>query len=66
MENKVIVLNKDGQWWELTNYFLVGASEQPDKTMYRSAYYISGQQVTREELLTRAQQYLDELKKKTK
>ena len=66
MENKVIILNKDGEWWELTNCFVVGASEHPDKTMYRSAFFTAGGRVTRDELLTRAQQYIDELKKEAK
>ena len=63
MENKVIVLNKDGQWLELTNCFLVGASEQPGKTMYHSVFFTAGDRVTREEILARAEEYLNQLKK---
>ena len=63
MENKVIVLNKNGDWWELTNCFLVGASEEPEKTTYHSVFFIAGGRVTSEDLLPKVEQYLEDMKK---
>ena len=63
MENRVIVLNKDGKWLELTNCFLVGASEQPEKTMYHSVFFVAAGRVTKDDLLKRAEDYLEELRK---
>lgn len=65
MENKVIVLTRDGNWCELTNCFLVGASEHPDKNIYRSFLFTAGQGISRDEILTRAQDYLDELEEQS-
>lgn len=66
MENKVLILNKNGEWWELTNCFVVGAGEEAEKTMYRSAFFTAGKGVTREDILARAERYLAELKKEAK
>ena len=63
MENKVIVLNKDGKWLELTNCFLVGAYEEPGKTMYHSVFFTAPGLVTKDELLKRAEAYIAEMKK---
>ncbi len=62
MEDKVIVLNKDGEWLELVNCFLVGAVEHPDKVIYYKLIFSYCEKETRDEMLKRAEQYLSELK----
>jgi hypothetical protein len=62
MEDKIIVLNKDGEWLELVNCFLVGAVEQPDKVIYYKYVFSKCAKETRDEMLKRAEQYLAELK----
>ena len=64
MENKVIVLNQKGDWLELKNCFLVGAVEYTDKVIYHKIHFYSCEEETREEMLVRAEQYLNELRKK--
>lgn len=66
MENKVIVLNKDGEWLELKNCFLVGAVEYPDKVIYHKIIFSDCEEETRDEMLRRAEQYLNELRKEAK
>lgn len=66
MENRVIVLNKDGKWLEMTNCFLVGAYEEPEKTMYHSVFFTAPGRVTKEDLLARAEQYIHQLQKEEK
>jgi hypothetical protein len=63
MEDKVIVLNKEGDWLELENCFLVGAAEHPDKVVYYKFIFCKCAKDTRDEILKRAEQYLVELKK---
>jgi hypothetical protein len=63
MEDKVIVLNKEGDWLELVNCFLVGAVEQPDKVIYYKFIFSKCAKETHDEMLKRAEQYLAELKK---
>jgi hypothetical protein len=63
MESKVIVLNKDGQWVELINCFLVGAVEYPDKVVYHKFLFTKCEDETRKEMLGKVEQYLSELKK---
>lgn len=63
MANKVIVLNKDGQWLELESCFLVGAVEYPDKVVYHKILFCKCEEETRSEMLKRAEQYLNDLKK---
>ena len=63
MENKVIVLNKDGEWMELINCFLVGAVEYPDKVIYHKIFFTACDRETRDEMLKRAEQYLSEARK---
>ncbi len=62
MEDKVIVLNKDGEWLELVNCFLVGAVERPDEVIYYKLIFSHCDKETRDEMLKRAEQYLTELK----
>ena len=62
MEDKVIVLSKDGEWLELVNCFLVGAVEHPDKVIYYKYIFSRCDKETRDEMLKRAEQYLTELK----
>jgi hypothetical protein len=64
MENKVIVLNRDGEWLELKNCFLVGAIEYPDKVVYHKILFSNCEEETRDEMIRRAEQYLIEQKKK--
>ena len=66
MINKVIVLNKDGQWLELENCFLVGAVEYPDKVVYHKFFFSHCEEETRNEMLRRAEQFLTEQKKENK
>jgi len=66
MVNKVIVLNKDGQWVELESCFLVGAVEYPDKVVYHKFLFCKCEEETRNEMLKRAEQYLNEVKKERK
>ena len=63
MENKVIVLSKDGQWLELENCFLVGAVEYPDKVVYYRFRFNKCEKETLNEMLKRAEQFLIEQKK---
>jgi len=63
MENKVIVLSKDGQWLELESCFLVGAVEYPDKVVYHKFLFTKCEEETRNEMLKRAEQFLIEQKK---
>lgn len=63
MEDKVIVLGKDGQWFELVNCFLVGAVEHPDKVVYYKFMFSKCDKETRDEMLKRAEQFLAEQKK---
>jgi hypothetical protein len=62
MEDKVIVLNKDGEWLELSNCFLVGAVEHSDKVIYYKFIFSKCAKETRDEMIKRAEQYLTELK----
>ena len=62
MEDKVIVLSKDGQWSELRNCFLVGAIEYPEKVVYYKFMFSQCEEETRNEIIRRAEQYLNELK----
>jgi len=66
MINKVIVLTKDGQWLELENCFLVGAVEYPDKVVYHKFLFTRCEEEKRNEMLKRAEQYLNEVKKEIK
>jgi hypothetical protein len=66
MENKVVVLNKDGEWLELKNCFLVGAIEYPDHVMYHKILFSACEEETRDGMLIRAEQYLNELRKAAK
>ena len=61
MENKVIVLNKDGQWVELTNCFVVGAEERPEKVIYYKFLFSNGAKTTRDEMIKRTEQFLAEV-----
>ncbi len=63
MENKAIVLTKDGQWLELESCFIVGAVEFPDKVVYHKFLFSNCEETTREEMLEKAGQYLSNLKK---
>jgi hypothetical protein len=62
MEDKVIVLNRDGEWVELVNCFLVGALEQSDKIIYYKFVFSKGTREMRTEMLKKAEQFLAELK----
>ncbi len=62
MENKVIVLNKDGEWLELKNCFLVGAVEYPDKVVYHKFLFSNCEKETRVEMLKKADEYLKVIK----
>jgi len=62
MEDKIIVLNKDGEWLELSNCFLVGSVEHPDKVIYYKFIFSKCTKEIRDEMLKRAEQYLTELK----
>jgi hypothetical protein len=62
MENRVIVLNRDGEWLELENCFLVGAIEHPEKVVYYKFAFSTCSKITRDEMLKRAEQYLAEIK----
>ena len=66
MESKVIVLSKDGQWFELENCFLVGAVESPERVVYYKFMFSRCDEETRSEMLRRAEQFLIELKKERK
>jgi len=61
--NKIIVLTKDGQWLELENCFVVGATEYPDKVIYRKYFFTRCEEETKNEMLKRAEQYLNDVKK---
>jgi hypothetical protein len=61
MENKVIVLNKDGQWVELTNCFVVGAEERPEKVIFYKFFFSNGAKTTRDEMIKRTGQFLAEV-----
>jgi len=62
MEDKVIVLNKNGEWLELANCFLVGALERPDKVIYYKFVFSKAGREIRDEMLKRAEQFLVEMK----
>ena len=62
MEDKVIVLNKDGEWLELLNCVLVGAVEQPDKVIYYKFVFSHCAKEIRDEMIKRADLYLAEIK----
>jgi len=62
MEDKIIVLNKDGDWLELSNCFIVGAVEHPDKVIYYKFMFSRCANETRDEMLNKAERYLTELK----
>jgi len=62
MNDKVIVLNKEGNWLELTNCFLVGAEERPEKVIYYKYLFSNGAKTTRDEMIKRAEQFLTEVK----
>jgi len=64
VEDKIIVLSKDGEWLELVNCFLVGAAEQSDKVIYYKFLFSKSTKETRDEMLKRAEQYLAEVKTK--
>ncbi|MFC1870265.1 hypothetical protein ACFLYE_03235 [Chloroflexota bacterium] len=66
MVNKVIVLNKDGQWLELENCFVVGAVEYPDKVVYHKFLFSKCEEETRSEMLRRGEQFLAEQMKEKK
>ena len=66
MENKIIVLTKDGEWLELENCFVVGAVEYPDKVVYHKFMFSKCEEETRREMLKRAEQFLAERKKENK
>ena len=63
MENKIIVLTKDGQWLELENCFVIGAVEYPDKVVYHKYLFSACDEATRNEMLNKAEKYLFELAK---
>ncbi|OGO24494.1 MAG: hypothetical protein A2144_01940 [Chloroflexi bacterium RBG_16_50_9] len=63
MEDKIIVLGKDGQWLALENCFLVGAVEFPEKVVYYKFMFSRCDEEMRSEMLRRAEQYLNEVKK---
>jgi hypothetical protein len=63
MEDKVIILSKDGQWRELENCFIVGAKEYPDKIVYHKYLLTVCDAATRKEMLNKAEKYLIELKR---
>jgi hypothetical protein len=62
MEDKVIVLNKDGEWLELQNCFLVGVVEHADKVVYYKFVFSKSTKEMRDEMLRKAEQYLADLK----
>ena len=62
MEDKVIVLNKDGEWLELSNCLLVGAVEHSGKVIYYKFIFSHCEKETRDEILKKAEQYLNEQK----
>ncbi|MFA5309260.1 MAG: hypothetical protein WC370_07245 [Dehalococcoidales bacterium] len=62
MEDKVLVLNKEGEWLELENCFLVGAVEHPDKVIYYKFIFCRCEKDTRQEMLRRAELFLQEQK----
>ena len=64
MDNKVIVLNKDGEWLELQNCVLIGAVEYPEKVIYHKVFFSNCEPETRNEMLSRAAEYVNELMKK--
>jgi hypothetical protein len=63
MENKIIVLTKDGQWLELENCFVIGAIEYLDKVVYHKYLFTVCEEATRKEMLNKAEKYLYEVKK---
>jgi hypothetical protein len=66
MEDKVIVLNRDGDWLELDNCFLVGAIEYQDKVVFYKFVFSNTSKETRDEMLKRAELYLAEVKGQNK
>ena len=63
MINKIIVLNKDGQWLELGNCFVVGAVEFHDKVVYHKYLFTCCEEETRNEMIKMAEKYLNDVKK---
>jgi hypothetical protein len=63
MQNKIIVLIKDGQWLELENCFVIGAVEYPDKVVYHKYWFSNCENATRVEMLNKAEKYVQEIKK---
>jgi hypothetical protein len=63
MENKVIVLTKDGKWLEIENCFIIGAVEYPDKVVYHKYLFTACEDATRNEMLNKAGEYLVEMKR---
>lgn len=62
MKDRVLLLNKDGDWLELVNCFLVGAVEHADKVIYYKFMLSQCAKETRDEMLKRAEEYLAEVK----
>jgi hypothetical protein len=63
MESKVIVLTKDGQWMEMENCLVIGAIEYPDKVVYHKYLFTACEEATRNEMLNKAEKYIEEMKK---
>jgi hypothetical protein len=63
MENKVLVLMNDGQWIEMINCIIVGAEEFPDKVVYHKYLFSNCEIETRREMLNRAENYVNDMKK---
>lgn len=63
MENKIVVLNKDGQWVEMINCFVVGAIESHDKVVYHKFFFANCEEETKTGILKKAEQFLNEQKR---
>jgi hypothetical protein len=63
MQNKIIILMQNGQWMELENCLVVGAVEYPDKVVYHKFLFTKCEPETRNEMLSRAEQYINDAKK---
>jgi hypothetical protein len=61
MDDKAIVLTKDGKWYELTNCFLVGAEELPEKVVYYKFLFTNGAKTTHDEMIKKAAQFLTDI-----
>jgi hypothetical protein len=66
MENKIMVLTKDGEWMELRNCFVIGAEEFTDKVVYHKFMFIDCEDNVRDEILNKAGDYMEELKQEFK